>query len=210
MPITFYTLETQASLPVTSSRRMEAIVKRMTCYQAIFQNAQFSGSMLHRWPPVTSMPIPLLSEHSWLCSLLETCTPIWCIIPLTRKGFSNIPRFASPILNEQLYIGDPIFRQRSIDECHGWSYVGSNAWYCGVCFWFIWLVFFVDIYHSSGFQTSVTPQQKIYVPPDVIDVIVTLKRSNLVISYGIISTVAICKLLTPYTCASNCIIFQGW
>ena len=57
--------------------------------------------------------------------------------------------------------------------------------------------FFVDGYLCSGFQTSVAPQQKIYVPPDVIDVIVTLKRSNLVRSYGIISTVAICELIAP-------------
>jgi len=54
---------------------------------------------------------------------------------------------------------------------------------------------------SRGFQTSVAPQQKIYVPPDVVDVIVTLKRSSLVRSYGIISTVAICKFVVlPYTC----------
>ena len=115
---------------------MGAIIKRTTCYQAIFRNARFSDSMLQRWQWVMSMPTRLLLEHSWLCSLRETCIPIWCIIPLTRKGlfFPNIPWFLSPTLIQQIYVRDPIFRQRGLDECHHWSYIGSNTWYCSVCF----------------------------------------------------------------------------
>lgn len=45
--------------------------------------------------------------------------------------------------------------------------------------------FFLDVYLFSGLQTFVAPQKKIYVPPDVVDVIVTLKRGNLVKSYAI-------------------------